>query len=88
LVDVTPPAEGVLMRGDRIWFLPDDDAQLPKPYGAAFGVPRPNRFFSTSKNPGVLELVQRLRRVEIADWAKRKVFARIATAAWTAVGGD
>ena len=80
LLDITPRAENMMRDGDSIVFLPDDAAQLPKPYGAAFGIPRPHRFFTTSKNPGVLELVHCLRRQELADWEKRKEFARIASA--------
>jgi hypothetical protein len=74
LLDVTPAAQGVLGFGNANWFLPDDAAQPVKP----FGIPRPSRFFTTSKNQGVLELLHRLRRVELADWVKLRALARSA----------
>ena len=88
MTDVTPPSPRMLTCGNRIWFLRDDAATQPQPYGAAFGIPRPNKIFTLSQNAGVKKLVHCLRRQEMVDWEKRKEFARVASAARKALDGE
>ena len=89
LLDPTPPCENTMLNGkNMIYFLVDRSATQLRPAGSTTEIPRPNRVYSPSRNPGVQKLVTALRRQEMSDHVKRVEFARIASAARKALGGD
>ena len=68
LIDITPCVASTLRSGQGLFFLPDDAATLPRPFGYEIGVSRPKKVYPLATTAKVKKIVEATRLEERQYW--------------------